>query len=394
MKIRLQAKIISFVLFPAITIGIMAGWISSNKITQIMEQEMHSQLKTLAYAGCQFYESINNEPFSQDESGTVKKGDFIITDNYLFVDGMMDHADVYASFFYQDERIVTNVLDYKGARMIRTSANQIVADTVLKKGLDYFSSNVIIGGEEYYGYYVPVHQPKTNEVVGMFFTGDNVSKVREAANTTKKTIFFIIIGVVTASIILTSFLVLNMTGALKKTVKDLEDLSNGVLSPVHYEKKIRTDEIGDIVKATYKLKHTLNDLIRSISTTSSILFDSARDMELIFADNTQSTLEIYESLEKLSAASIQQAVSLERITGLIQDINSSDSSVTPFINDVIDFLLELSALAEENAASTQTTSDATDRLTNSMIDIEKEIKVLRELAANLNQQLKGIHFYE
>lgn len=42
---------------------------------------------------------------------------------------------------------------------------------VLQKGNDVFSSRVSVEGTMYYGYYIPVKQNNSDDVIGMIFAG-------------------------------------------------------------------------------------------------------------------------------------------------------------------------------------------------------------------------------
>ena len=54
----------------------------------------------------------------------------------------------------------------------------------MKKGEEYFATNVDVLGTDYYGYYVPLYQPGTKEVVGSVFCGRTQNQVTQSLRNT------------------------------------------------------------------------------------------------------------------------------------------------------------------------------------------------------------------
>ncbi len=399
MKLGLRSKIIGLVLTPAILAGIGAVWISSTKVSDLMDQRMISQLKVSAYAGREFYETMNDGMFSKDEEGVVRKGDFIISGNYDMVDSISEGGNIYATFFYGDERAVTNVLNDQGERMIGTKAQDDVIQTVLKEGKEYFSKDVIIGGQEYYGYYIPVKQTETNEIIGMFFTGDNEGQILAEARKVSIVIMLVIVAIVIPCVIIAVFLVLGMTNSLMRTVKSLDKISEGELKvEVDARDLQRSDEIGEIARACGALRDTLAPLIGNIHNTVDTLFEAAKEIESVVANTFKNTSNISRAIDALSHSSLQQAISMEGVSNNIGQmgqaventvisvgqLNDSTSAITESSHSTVTVLSRLEAENAGVVESIERVYNQTNATHEYVEKIEAVTEMIREIADETN----------
>jgi methyl-accepting chemotaxis protein len=86
---------------------------------------------------------------------------------------------------------------------------------------------------------------------------------------------------------------------------------------------------------------------------------------------------------KLKYESIKGA--MEDSVEAINQLNASEDEMTKSKNGILDMLQTLSAIAEENAASTEEASSAMVEQSASMDDIAKSSERLASLAGNLQQ---------
>lgn len=55
-------------------------------------------------------------------------------------------------------------------------------ENVLKDGNEVFTNRVLVDGTFYFGYYVPVHQNNSDEIIGMVFAGMPVKEIYASLN--------------------------------------------------------------------------------------------------------------------------------------------------------------------------------------------------------------------
>ena len=61
--------------------------------------------------------------------------------------------------------------DKKGDYILGSKAGDYLKKNVLEGGKDVFTSRVSVEGTMYYGYYIPVKQNNSDDIIGMIFAG-------------------------------------------------------------------------------------------------------------------------------------------------------------------------------------------------------------------------------
>ncbi len=398
MKFTLKKKIVLLVTVPAILIGIAALLVSNIMVTKAMRDEIMQQLKVAAYSGVEYYEFANEEPFTKADDGTVKKGDtMIISGDYQFVDKLITNSGIQSTFFYGDERVATSIQDEAGQRLVGTKASEKVVETVLKQGQDYFTNGININGTEYYGYYTPIKQTGTDEIIGMFFAGDTVAQVQKAIYPINATIGIVILIILIISILLAVFIVLSITDALGRTVSQLDELAQGSLTFQEHEKDMkRNDEIGELVHATIKLKKSLVKVISEVMDTTNVLHSAAEELEQV-ADQTSTTTEgIEKAVEDMASGAMSQAEStseaskqihlmgegIEHTTTAVEQLRTTSSIMDNSSKDAITTLEELNQVNQK----TKIAIDNIYRQTNETNEFAQKIKEATNVITSIAEE--------
>ena len=68
---------------------------------------------------------------------------------------------------------MTSAVDSNGDRILNSPAGDRIVEKVLQNGEEYFSSAVSLDGVMNYGYFMPVYQNDSTEIIGMVFVGTN-----------------------------------------------------------------------------------------------------------------------------------------------------------------------------------------------------------------------------
>lgn len=68
---------------------------------------------------------------------------------------------------------MTSAVDSNGDRILNSPAGDRIVEKVLQNGEEYFSSAVSLDGVMNYGYFMPVYQNDSTEIIGMVFVGAN-----------------------------------------------------------------------------------------------------------------------------------------------------------------------------------------------------------------------------
>jgi diguanylate cyclase (GGDEF)-like protein len=165
------------------------------------------------------------------------------------------------TLFFGDERILTTITDESGKRLVGTKADSQTVKWVLETGRKYFSKNVEIGGEQYFGYYVPILN-KDKSVVGMAFAGKKRAEVLLSIWESIMSSVLICVLILVATILICVVSSQKIIDALKRIMEYLGFLAQGDFSqkmPKYVQ--ARNDEIGDMGKYAEKVSRSLEEMI-------------------------------------------------------------------------------------------------------------------------------------
>lgn len=152
-----------------------------------------------------------------------------------------------------------------------------------------------MGDIEYYGYYMPVYQDGTDDVIGMIFTGST----REAGLRTYKDIFKVLLIVSIISMVVfvigSTVAANSITDAIKQGTAAVKAVAAGRLM-LEIESKYlhRGDEIGELCRSVDGMKNELRYIIEDINNNTKELLHSASSLD----NNARSTLSTVDSVDR------------------------------------------------------------------------------------------------
>lgn len=303
-KTGLALKLILMSLLPVIILGIFLTLYTVNLLKNSMQSEIQDGLQSTAIALASAYSAIPGD-FTTDENGNVVKGDTTITGDYAMVDYIKELADVEATFFYQDTRTVTS-LKTGSERNVGTKAADEVIETVLINGNDFFDTELKIGEEKYYAYYVPVKN-SDGSIVGMVFTGKSQSDVAKLIRSECSKIVGVTVVIILIAMVISVIMAVTIIKALQHAMAVLRKVATGDLTDIGQLKmKARRDEIGEIITHIEELKNSLQNVISNIQRSANVLTESAHSLDVVASQTSSITEGIGGAINEIaSGASIQ-----------------------------------------------------------------------------------------
>lgn len=396
---KLKQKILVISIAPLVLLGVVVLWISNQRINSVLTTAIENGLRGAAIAVRDSLDEINDEAYYLDEADELYKGDYNITQNTLVADQLRESASTDITVFYGDTRYMTSVLDESGKRVLRTQAGEAVINTVLKGGQEYFATNVNVVNQNYFGYYVPLEDETTGQVVGMVFAG----MARADAERQIRSIIYLIVGIVVVVAILCAALVYVIVSAMVKNIAGgvdaLSKLAEGKLN-VSVDAKIlqSQDEIGDIGRAIDKLTNNLKSIITSIRDNSSVLLSASEHL----SERTDSTKDHVEQMEKavgeiaLGASSqaeetqdateniIVMGNMIEETVGELEVLSKSAQSMKERGEAAIEALRELSNTNEKTSQSINIIYEQTNMTNESAQKIKEATALITNIAEETN----------
>ena len=245
---------------PAVFVGIALMIISVHSLWNGMTEEVSNSLSIAANSLYNTYSLVSPGDY-EVKDGVLVKGEMKIEGDYAIVDALKESYGMEITLFFGDERILTTITDESGKRLVGTKADSQTVKWVLETGRKYFSKNVEIGGEQYFGYYVPILN-KDKSVVGMAFAGKKRAEVLLSIWESIMSSVLICVLILVATILICVVSSQKIIDALKRIMEYLGFLAQGDFSqkmPKYVQ--ARNDEIGDMGKYAEKVSRSLEEMI-------------------------------------------------------------------------------------------------------------------------------------
>ncbi|WP_416324563.1 diguanylate cyclase domain-containing protein [[Eubacterium] hominis] len=265
-KRRLTANLMFLSIIPLLVFGLFVTLISSLVIYKTLSQEVEHGLNVLVHATYENYELRYPGEFKV-ENGHLYKGNADIEDMIEAIDDIKAMSGTDATIFIGTNRYLTTILKDDGTRAVDTKAADEVIETVLNQGKEYFSDHVLVNGNKYFGYYMPLRNAK-QEVIGMLFVGKPSVDVLASIENNILLVCIVALLVMVISVGIAMYYSKKIIIALNKFKEYLRDTANGDLTaqidPCLLE---REDEIGEMGKFAVMLQESLCDLVGKDSLT-------------------------------------------------------------------------------------------------------------------------------
>lgn len=248
--------------FAVVILGFAAGTLKAG-----MEEEVEEALRNLGVSIMETYETAYPGDYCVDEEGHVLKGSSTLHEDYSLIDHIKEETGVEVSLLYGNTRMLTTIRNSDNERIGGTVVSDVVAEHVLGQGEEYFSKELSIYEEKYYGYYLPLVN-SDGSVVGMLFVGKQQKEVNGKVDHLISQI--IIIGFIV--LILAAFFSICFTRSIVTSINTMMEffrkIASGDLSARQNEKLLaRNDEIGEMGRLALTVQKSLRQLIEKDGLT-------------------------------------------------------------------------------------------------------------------------------
>lgn len=394
---KLKQKILLIAMVPLLILGIGITVVSNKKINDAMKVTITDGLRGTAIAVRSTFRKMNSDAYSLNENNELVKGDFNISQQVDLADDIKEAADIDVSIYFGDTRYMTSAKDENGQRVLGTLTDNEVLNKVLGQGQEYFTDNVTVAGQQYFGYYIPLFDFKTNQAVGMVFAGMQKSIVDSQIREITVMIVALAVGLMVVCAILIFIIVGKMSKRLSVGVNALDEVSRGKLNFKFDEDSLKqSDEIGEICRAITKLEENLSDIIRNVIGGSKELLESSDNLR----NRTSITSEHVEQMEKAvneiaigagsQAEETQSATEniilmgnmIEETAGELDNLNQKARNLKAGGEAVMDVIREL----QESNAKTGESIDIIYEQTNVTNESAQKIKEATALITNIAEE--------
>lgn len=397
---KIKSKITLVAIGPLLVMGIMIVLLSRQKLNDVVSDAIETGLRSTAISVRNTIMFVDPEgEFDFNKKGYLVKGEFNISKTPEIVEDIKEATNMDVSICYNNVRYATTIIGPTGNPMIGTRENDTVKQIVLENAQDYFSDNIDVYGETYYGYYLPILNNAGDKAVGMIFVGMPRAEAMSQISSIVTLIFTLVVISALLAIVLVYIITSKLVKALHKGTGALEKVAQGHLD-VELDKKIlkRKDEIGVISRAIMKLKTELSTTIGVIKTQSEELNLAAAYLQERMEETAETIGQVEIAVGEVADGASNQAEETQNATDHVihmgdmveqtaketDTMNESAKSMYRLGQEAFDTLHELHRINEEAKDSIGLVAEQTNMTNQSAQKIREATELITSIAEETN----------
>ena len=387
MKMSMSTKVLLLAILPLLGLGIAILVVSNLTVTSVVTDTLANGLRSTAVAMVNSLEDINDDPFYIGEDDNLYKGDYNVTTHTALVDEVKEASNTDVTVFFGEMRYMTSIFDIDGERALRTRADDpAIVTNVLNGGQEYFSTSVTVRGNKYFGYYVPIVDSTTGNIVGMVSAIMPQADAKSHINNILYAIAGIVVGVTIVCMIIVLIVVGGLTKKLKACISGLTQLSEGKLNFLFGDELLGgTDEIGEICRTVKKVREELKVIVADIKDVSSNLLEDSKTL----SEKTNETSDYVDQMEKaIGEIAIGATNQAEETQNATENIIVMGNMIEETVDELGSLSESAKSMKERGEAAIKALRDlqATNKKTSSSIDmIYEQTNVTNESAQKIKE---------
>lgn len=382
-NLKLQYKMLILAIIPVLVMGIVAILISNTVVKNKLLDDAKQKLKATSNAVLAAYDQ-NAGDYFVNATGDVWKGAYNVSLSTPFIDDIAAKTGIEITFFYNDTRLVTSLKDADGKRILGSKAGDFLVENVLKDGNEVFTNRVLVDGTFYFGYYVPVHQNNSDEIIGMVFAGMPVKEIYASLNLITMIFTVAILVILVIAVIGCLLVSRGIAKSIRNSMDVVKQISEGNLN-VEIEQSMldRKDEAGALSCNTQTLIDNLSAMIGKISNNTMTLNASSEEMNAAAGQAGNAVGNINDDLHNMLTGAVEQ-------TGNAQNIKNSIHNMNIHLEKTLG---EVDHLSDETKAMLDARNDvdkSLNQLDASNQDVMTEVENIQKQTQQNNESVEKI----
>ena len=382
-NLKLQYKMLILAIIPVLVMGIVAILISNTVVKNKLLDDAKQKLKATSNAVLAAYDQ-NAGDYFVNATGDVWKGAYNVSLSTPFIDDIAAKTGIEVTFFYNDTRLVTSLKDADGKRILGSKAGDFLVENVLKDGNEVFTNRVLVDGTFYFGYYVPVHQNNSDEIIGMVFAGMPVKEIYASLNLITMIFTVAIVVILVIAVIGCLLVSRGIAKSIRSSMDVVKQISEGNLN-VEIERSMldRKDEAGALSYNTQTLIDSLSAMIGKISNNTMTLNASSEEMNAAAGQAGNAVGNINDDLHNMLTGAVEQ-------TGNAQNIKNSIHNMNIHLEKTLG---EVDHLSDETKAMLDARNDvdkSLNQLDASNQDVMTEVENIQKQTQQNNESVEKI----
>lgn len=393
LKFPFAIRILIITIIPMLLIFACSVIITRSNIRNTVEEERLVTLTTAASAVRNSYDYAFEGDYKLTMTNVFMKGDVNLSNNQQIVDKLYEETGVVATISYNSTRKVTSIFNAAGERIVGTSEDEAIFEHV-STGESYYGV-VEIEGVVYDGYYEPLRNAD-GTFVGMVFVGIDRAAVEESIASMTGKVVAILAVIFVIGLILVPTVSMDISSALRRTNRSLKIVALGDLTAEVNERDMcRSDEVGNIARATEVLRDNFKKLLGDIENTVVIVKDAAENVDVMSTQSSRTVEDVGHAVEEIATGATTQAHDtqtasehVDNMGNLIQNIVEEVAILTTAANKMGTAEAKAQTIMEELAITAEKTSRAVEQISaqteitnKSTKEISKAVELITSIAS-------------
>lgn len=378
--INLRLMLILFALVPLTCGIIMLAIVSLNIMTTNLETTTFEELKVASQGLKSYYE--------YDLVNDVNLVDGFVEYNPTeYIDKVNNGTGVQLTLFKDDVRFMTSLRNEDGTRNEGTKASEAVWKAVKSKD-DYQSDDVVIGGVDYFVYYMPLYDSNHN-VIGMSFAGKPADQIKQA----ERHIMFVIAGLAALLIgiftIIAIMIAKKVSDPIKEVAESLKTLSTGE-TKIDLNAKSNVTETIVLIDSIKVLLANLQEILSKINTN---MFGLDEKIEETTCNAEQVASDMYQISDSMSNLADGTVTLTENVQDISENVANMDGIVSNAVDLVSNFKDSTNTMSNANSSAMKCISDistSSQKSVDAVNNIRQSINNTNTAVEKINEMVKLI----
>ena len=377
-KIRLfnfSRRIIAMCTVPIILSCIIITSISTTRLKDSIEDEIKKSMRIATASINEVYTNLYEGDYSMSQSGTVSKGDTVISKDYDLVDAISEQTGFDVSMMFGNMRLLTTVKLPNGGRAIGTNTEQEIYDRVVA-GKEVFIKDFKVGEKTCYAFYEPLKN-SDGSVFGAVEISQEVTSINKTIQKQSNQLIMLSVAVLVVVCIGSVLISRKIVSKMMNTKKFLDRIIEGYLDETPHQKTFKSnDELGDVYRSSVKLQQTFNDMVSGIKELSDNLRVSADDLSEMAQSSTAAVKDVEGVVERISSGARSQADSTVDARNDISTINNQIEQIVREVDTMAEKAEEMSQKERESEMLIKELSDSSDDTKSSVSKAAEQINLM------------------
>lgn len=387
---KIRVRLLLMAAIPLILMGFVNGYFGTVFLADALRDQCVEKLRTLCISVEAALDVVNKDTYHVAPNGDLMKGEVNISKNTKLLDSFVEGTNIDITIFYGDVRKATTLVDKKeDKRIVGTKASQDVADLVLS-GKDYSNKDIVVNGEHYYAYYIPLTD-NSGEIVGMIFAGEPAKKFEELIVNRKYRLIGLSFVVLVFAVISILYISNRIAKAILNTEKGIKNMAEGNL---RYELDAdllkRGDEIGDMARSTSKTIDLLRNLFGEIKEISDKVLSSGSQVEGAAQQTSLNADEISQAVEDVAKGAVSQAEDVGEATQNTNDMGSVIENIVRNIEHLNETSIQMQNAGDQAELLIQELNESNDKTVGAVRSVAKNVEATDGSVGRISEAIKLI----